>query len=68
MVTLHPDYVIGQDKHTKAILLPLTEWEAVVEELEELDDIRAYDVAKASADDARRESNPAFSRVRCCAG
>ena len=52
MVTLHPEYVIGQDKHTKAILLPLPEWEEVVAELEELDDIRAYDVAKTSADEA----------------
>ncbi len=52
MVTLHPEYVIGQDKHTRAVLLPLPEWEEVVAELEELDDIRAYDVAKASAGSA----------------
>ena len=52
MVTLHPEYVVGQDKHAKAVLLPLPEWEEVVAELEELDDIRAFDEAKNSPDEA----------------
>ena len=51
MVTLHPEFVIGQDEHTKAVLLPLPEWKAIVSELEELDDIRAFDKAKASTDE-----------------
>lgn len=51
MVTLHPEFVVGQDKHTKAVLLPLPEWEEIVAELEELDDIRAFDEAKASSDE-----------------
>ena len=48
MVTLHPEYVVDKDQHTKAVLLPFLEWENVVAELEELDDIRAYDKAKSS--------------------
>ena len=52
MVTVHPEYVVDKDKHPKAVLLPISEWEQVMEELEELDDIRAYDKAKASPPDS----------------
>lgn len=47
MVTLHPEYVINSQQHTKSVLLPFDEWQQLLEELEELDDIRAYDEAKA---------------------
>lgn len=47
MVTLHPEYVIDEKQHRKAVLLPVSEWEKVVEELEDLDDIRAFDKAKS---------------------
>jgi len=40
MVTVHPEYVVDKDQHPKAVLLPVFEWEQVIEELEELDDIR----------------------------
>jgi len=49
MDTLHPQYVVDENQTPKAVLLPMTEWEQVVEELEELDDIRAFDLAKAGS-------------------
>jgi PHD/YefM family antitoxin component YafN of YafNO toxin-antitoxin module len=52
MVTVHPQYVVDGEQQPKAVLLPLEEWKRVVEELEELDDIRAYDAAKADSQDA----------------
>ena len=52
MVLVHPKYVVGKDKHPKAVLLPVSEWKQVVNELEELDDIRSYDKAKASLQDS----------------
>jgi hypothetical protein len=52
MVTIHPQYVVDQDQRRKAVLLPLSEWERIVEDLEELDDIRAYDDAKSGSQDA----------------
>jgi PHD/YefM family antitoxin component YafN of YafNO toxin-antitoxin module len=52
MVTVHPEYVVDKDKHPKAVLLPISEWEEVMDALEELDDIRAYDEAKASPQDS----------------
>jgi hypothetical protein len=46
MVDLHPEFVVDGQQQCKAVLLPVAEWERVVDELEELDDIRAYDTAK----------------------
>ena len=47
-VMLNPQYVVDKEKKPKAVLLTISEWEQIVEDLEELDDIRAYDAAKAS--------------------
>jgi len=47
MVTVHAQYVVDENSHRKAVLIPVAEWEQILEELEELDDIRAYDAAKA---------------------
>ena len=41
MVRVHPEYVVDEQQNRKAVLLPAAEWEQVVDELEELDDIRA---------------------------
>jgi hypothetical protein len=49
MIAIHPEFVVDNDKHPKSVLLPFAEWKQLVEELDELDDIRAYDAAKASA-------------------
>ena len=46
MVTLHPEYTVDEKQHRRVVLLPLVEWEHVIEELEELDDIRAFDAVK----------------------
>jgi len=47
MVTVHPQFVIDEKKRHKAVLLSVEEWRRIMEELQELDDIRAYDKAKA---------------------
>ena len=47
MVTVHPEYIVDEQQHRRAVLLPVEEWEQIVAELEELDDIRAYASAKA---------------------
>jgi PHD/YefM family antitoxin component YafN of YafNO toxin-antitoxin module len=43
VVAIHPQYVVDEKQHRQAVLVPVAEWEQIVEELEELDDIRAYD-------------------------
>ncbi len=51
MVAVHPEYVVDENQNRKAVILPFAEWERIVEDLEELDDIRAYDKAKAGSQD-----------------
>lgn len=52
MVPIHPQYVVDANQRKQAVLVPLNEWERIMEDLEELDDIRAYDKAKADPQDA----------------
>lgn len=46
-MTLHPEYVVDSHQNPKAVLLPFSEWQRVLESLEELEDIQAYDLAKS---------------------
>lgn len=46
-VILNPQYVVDSEHSTRAVMLSIEEWNQVLEELEELEDIRAYDAAKA---------------------
>lgn len=52
MITLHEDYVVDEHGNRKAAIVPMREWEQILEALEELDDIRAYDEAKGYPSDA----------------
>jgi hypothetical protein len=51
MIALHPEYIVDTEKHTKAVVIPVKEWEIILGEMEELNDIRAYDAAKADKKD-----------------
>ncbi len=48
MIIIHPEYLVDEQNQKKAVLLPFSEWEQLLDELEELDDIRTYDYAKTS--------------------
>lgn len=45
MVSLQPEFVLDENQNRTAVLLPLSDWDRIVSELEELDEIRAYDAA-----------------------
>jgi PHD/YefM family antitoxin component YafN of YafNO toxin-antitoxin module len=47
MIALHENYVVDEQGNRRAAIVPISEWEQILEELEELDDIRAYDKAKS---------------------
>jgi PHD/YefM family antitoxin component YafN of YafNO toxin-antitoxin module len=47
MITVHPQYVVDDSQTRTAVLIPADEWKQILEALEELDDIQAYDAAKA---------------------
>jgi len=51
MITVHPSYLIDEKNQKTAVVLPYSEWEQLLEDIEELDDIRAYDRAKAQPSD-----------------
>ncbi len=48
MIAIHPEYVVDKRNHPKAVLVQMKDWRRIIKELEELDDIRAYDAAKAA--------------------
>jgi PHD/YefM family antitoxin component YafN of YafNO toxin-antitoxin module len=47
MIITHEQYLVDEAGNRNAVVLPLAAWQQIKEELEELDDIRAYDEAKA---------------------
>jgi PHD/YefM family antitoxin component YafN of YafNO toxin-antitoxin module len=52
MITLHEHFVIDENGKRTAILLEIEEYNKLLEELEELESIRAFDSAKSSGDEA----------------
>jgi hypothetical protein len=46
MITVHEEYLVDEAGQRKAVGLPLGVWQQIKEELEELDDIRAFDEPK----------------------
>ena len=52
MVSLHPEYVVDDKDKRKPVVLPVEEWEKVMDELEELEDIRLYDAVKQETGEA----------------
>jgi PHD/YefM family antitoxin component YafN of YafNO toxin-antitoxin module len=52
MASLHERYVVNDKGERVSVLLDWEEYQRLLEELEELEAIRAYDAAKASSDEA----------------
>jgi len=48
MIATMPQYITDQIGNKVSIILPIRDYERMIEELEELEDIRLYDEAKAS--------------------
>ena len=51
MKTLHPQYIVDGNQNKSSVILPIEEWQDVLNAMEELDDIRAYDDAKKIEDE-----------------
>jgi hypothetical protein len=51
MTTSEHRFVVDENGRRIAVLLEMAEYERLLEELEELDAVRAYDAAKAAGDD-----------------
>lgn len=46
MLTIRPQFVTDQAGNKISVILPIKDFKAIIEELEELEDIRLYDEAK----------------------
>ena len=47
VATVHPRYLVDHQQMPTDVVVPIEEWRRIVEELEELEDLRAYDAAVA---------------------
>lgn len=52
MVPLHPQYVDDEQHGGRSLVLPIAEWEQILNNLEELDDIHSYDAVMAEPDES----------------
>ena len=43
---LHPQYITDEDGKKISVILPMNEFEQIMEELDELEDIKLYDEAR----------------------
>ena len=46
MLTVHPKYITDSAGKKISVILPMKDFKAIMEELEELEDIKLYDEAK----------------------
>jgi len=46
MLTIHPQYIVDDTQTQQAVIIKIEEWKDIIEKLEMLDDIEAYDKSK----------------------
>ena len=46
MLAIHPQYIVDETSTQQAVVIQIKEWQGIVEKLEMLDDIEAYDKSK----------------------
>ncbi len=63
MLTLHPQYIKDNNGDNSLVVLPSVEFDTLMEELEELEDIRLYDEAKKNDTGERIPMEEAFKAI-----
>ena len=53
MIAVHPQYIKDANGKKSLVILPVKEFDTIIEELEELEDIKLYDQAKKEDTGAR---------------
>jgi hypothetical protein len=51
MLSVHPQYIVDETSAQQAVVIQIEEWQDIVEQLEMLDDIVAYDKSKEECDE-----------------
>jgi hypothetical protein len=62
MLTVHPQYITDSAGKKISVVLPMKDFKAIMEELEELEDIKLYDEAKKS-NESSIPINDAFKMI-----
>lgn len=63
ILTIHPQYITDSSGKKKAVVLPIKEYHLLLEELEELEDIKLYDKAKKNDTGERIPMDQAFKMI-----
>jgi len=63
MLTLHPQYIKDINGNKSMVILPATEFDIIMEELEDLEDLRLYDEAKRNDTGERIPMEEAFKMI-----
>jgi hypothetical protein len=62
-MTLHPQYITDTNGKAISVILPMKEFKSILEELEDLEDVRLYDKAKKSDKGIRIPMEDAFKKI-----
>jgi hypothetical protein len=63
-MNIHPEYIVDENSNKKSVVIPFSEWKEIVEEIEELEDIRAYDRATQQVEDKLIPFDEAIKEIR----
>ena len=63
MLTVHPQYIKDSDGNTSLVVLPVSEFDRLMEELEDVEDVRLYDAAKKTDTGERIPMTEAFKKI-----
>ena len=62
-MTLHPQFVTDSNGKAVSVILPMKEFQSILEELDELEDIKLYDKAKNNDDGVRIPMDEVFRKI-----
>lgn len=63
MIAVHPQYITDTEGNNAMVVLPVEEFDALMEELEDIEDIRLYDDAKKKDTGERIPMEEAFKMI-----
>jgi len=63
MLTIHPQYIKDAEGNKSLVVLPAIEFDKLMEELEDIEDVHLYDEAKKEDNGERLLMNDVFSRI-----
>ena len=52
MITVHPQYITDKEGNKISVVLPIREFEMLLKELDDIEDVKSYDDAQASNEDS----------------